>query len=131
MVFQEIAVPGPGQAKNHSQIFGPFLVRNKSRAQGETIRRKRHLSFQNGIGKGNPHLGAIGLHHGFFLFLVAEKKHPPLAGLPVVILLKTIGPHVPIEHVDLSTGIQIQQSQSILDGRLATNTRAIGILRAP
>ena len=62
---------------------------------------------QNRLIEYDTHLLTIGLHHRFIFNLVADKAHSPLTRLTIVILLKSIGPHIPIQNKNLGFRIQI------------------------
>ena len=74
---------------------------NDGRGKTKDIRMSRQLPIEDQVSENNFHPVAISLHNRFFVSGIADKKDPFRPCLPVEILSNPIGPHVPIEDIDI------------------------------
>ncbi len=73
----------------------------------------------------------MGAHLRLVRQFVADKGHPLVAGLLIILLSEAISAHFPIQDIDVRFGALFLDLQSVLDGLGAADSTAIGPLRFP
>ena len=70
-------------------------------------------------------------HHRFVLQGVANEDDPGLPGFLVERLPLPVGPHVPVNDIDIAVGIDVLEFQRTLHRMGAADAAAVGTLRLP
>ena len=71
---------------------------------------------ENRIRKFDFHFLVAGFNSQFFFKIVAYERDASGSCFPVQIFPETIGPHVPVNHINMHMGISLFEFQGTLDG---------------
>ena len=127
--FEKVGIIGLRKVKHRCQLIRGLLVCYEPGAQSKAIRIQYQVTAENGVSESDfqPPI-PVGLHRRLLVGLVLHEDHAAFSSLRVILLLKTIGAHIPVKHVDHGVGIDVQDAQSILHGSLAADPGTVGIL---
>ena len=119
--------------QGHLVEFGQrrVVVGNDGGGQGEQVHHEAHRPLQDLILHRDFEAAVGFLHHGRLGETETDEDHPHFPGPLVEQFPFAVGPHIPVEDIDLHLRVHHLQLDGVFHGMGAADLVAIGALRDP